>query len=46
MRYKFDPEHLAYWYLRLNGFLMLENFALHDESRSQQRTDLDLIAIR
>lgn len=25
-RYPIDPERLAYWYLRLNGFLTIENF--------------------
>jgi len=26
MSAKLDPEDIAYWYLRLNGFLILRNF--------------------
>lgn len=40
------PERLAYWYLRLNGFLLLENFIIHDDSSSNQRTDADLLGVR
>lgn len=46
MRYKFEAERLAYWYLRLNGFLTIENFIVHDEEGGQQRTDADVIAVR
>lgn len=46
MRYKFNPERLAYWYLRLNGFLTIENFIVHDERGRAQRTDVDLIGVR
>lgn len=46
MRYNFDAERLAYWYLRLNGFLTIENFILHDEKADRQRTDIDLVALR
>jgi hypothetical protein len=42
MRYQFNPERLAYWYLRLNGFLPIENFIVHDEGGRAQRTDIDL----
>jgi len=42
----FNPERLAYWYLRLNGFLTIENFIVHDEGGGPQRTDADLVAIR
>jgi hypothetical protein len=41
-----DHERLAYWYLRLNGFLTIENFIVHDEGGGPQRTDADLVAIR
>lgn len=41
-----DPEKLAYWYLRLNGFLTIENFVVHPDMGSQQCTDIDLIAAR
>ena len=41
-----DPEKVAYWYLRLNGFLQIENFVVHPERRGGQRTDADLLAVR
>lgn len=37
-------ERLAYWYLRLNGFLPLMNFVLHRELHNT--SDADLIAVR
>ena len=40
------PERLAYWYLRLNGFLTVENFVVHPDSGNNQRTDADLIGLR
>lgn len=46
MRYQFNPERLAYWYLRLNGFLTIENFIVHDEQGGAQRTDVDLLGLR
>lgn len=46
MRYQFNPERLAYWYLRLNGFLTIENFIVHDEYGRAQRTDIDLLGLR
>ena len=46
MKYQFNPERLAYWYLRLNGFLTIENFIVHDEGGQAQRTDVDLVALR
>jgi hypothetical protein len=41
-----DPEKVAYWYFRLNGFLQIENFVVHPDRRGGQRTDADLLAIR
>lgn len=41
-----DPEKVAYWYFRLNGFFQIENFVIHPERRGSQRTDADLIAVR
>lgn len=41
-----SPERLAYWYLRLNGFLTTENFVVHPDIGSDQRTDADLLAVR
>jgi hypothetical protein len=41
-------EKLAYWYFRLNGFMTMESFILHDESRKglPQRTDADIYGVR
>lgn len=46
-------EQLAYWYLRLNGFIPLTNFVLHDDNDSQpdnsdrhRTSDADLLAVR
>jgi hypothetical protein len=41
-----DPEKVAYWYFRLNGFLQIENFVIHPERQGAQRTDADLLAVR
>ena len=41
-----EPEKIAYWYFRLNGFLQIENFVVHPERRGAQRTDADLLAVR
>lgn len=41
-----DPERVAYWYFRLNGFLQIENFVIHPVGRGSQRTDADLLAVR
>lgn len=41
-----DPEKVAYWYFRLNGYLSIENFVVHPERRGGQRTDADLLAVR
>ena len=41
-----DSEKLAYWYFRLNGFLTIEDFVVHPDWKSEQRTDVDLIAAR
>src|SRR2546421_2682459 len=39
-------EQLAYWYLRLNGFLSIPNFVVHPDEGRRQRTDVDLLAVR
>jgi len=44
--YSLIPEKVAYWYLRLNGFLQIENFIVHPSRRGSQRTDADLLAVR
>ena len=41
-----NPERLAYWYLRLNGFFLLENFIIHPDQGVEQRTDVDLFGVR
>lgn len=41
-----DPEKVAYWYFRLNGFFQIENFVIHPPKRGSQRTDADLLAVR
>lgn len=41
-----NSEDLAYWYFRLNGFLTIQNFVVHPNSGSAQRTEIDLIAVR
>ena len=43
---RLDPEKIAYWYFRLNGFFQIENFVVHPERRGGQRTDADLLAAR
>ncbi len=40
------PDRLAYWYFRLNGFLTIENFAVHHEIGANTGTDADVIAVR
>jgi hypothetical protein len=41
-----DPEQLAYWYFRLNGFLTTVNFVVHDDEAEEQRTEVDLVGVR
>lgn len=41
-----NPEKVAHWYLRLNGFLQIENFYVHPSGRGGARTDADLLAVR
>lgn len=39
-------EDVAYWYLRLNGFLLLRNFLVHGDRGPDTRTDIDLVGAR
>jgi hypothetical protein len=40
-------ETLAYWYLRLNGFIPLTNLVLHaPDDGNRRNSDMDLIAVR
>jgi len=39
-------EDVAYWYLRLNGFLLLRNFLVHGDRRGDTRTEIDILGVR
>jgi hypothetical protein len=42
-----EVEHLAHWYLRLNGFMTINDFVLHPEHKPwSQRTDADIFGVR
>lgn len=43
-----NAEKIAYWYFRLNGFLTMQNFILHDSSAAglPQRTEADIYGVR
>lgn len=46
-----SSERLAYWFLRLNGFLTIYNFIVHpeaadDHGRYRQQTDVDVMGVR
>lgn len=43
---KLNPEKLAYWYFRLNGFLTTVNFVVHPDQKGGQRTDADILGVR
>jgi hypothetical protein len=43
---RIGAEQLAYWYLRLNGFLTIPNFIVHPEQGRNQETDVDLLGVR
>ena len=38
-------EELAYWYLRFNGFFLIDNFLIHDATQNL-KGEIDLLAIR
>lgn len=43
----FSAEKLAYWFFRLNGCFLLENFLVHHENRKKGNgTEVDLLAMR
>ena len=44
--FSIKADDLAYWYLRLNGFLTTHNFIVHDERYADQRTDVDILGVR
>jgi hypothetical protein len=39
-------EQLATWYLRLNGYLTVPNFILHDDNKGSTRGEIDVLAVR
>ncbi len=41
-----QAEQLAYWYLRLNGFLTIPNFIVHPDQGTNQGTDVDILGVR
>lgn len=41
-----NAEDIAYWYLRLNGFLCLRNFLVHGDRRGEDRTEIDVVGVR
>ena len=41
-----NAEDIAYWYLRLNGFLILRNFLVHGDRPGETRTDIDVLGAR
>lgn len=41
-----SAEQIAYWYFRLNGFLLTDNFYVHPRREGGARTDADLLAVR
>lgn len=45
-RSQINSEKLAYWYLRLNGFLTITNFVVHPDYGRSQRTDVDILGCR
>ena len=41
-----DPDQVAYWYFRLNGFLTTVNFIVHSEEGAGVRTEVDILGVR
>lgn len=41
-----SSEECSYWYLRLNGFFLLDNFVIHKSKNIQYSADVDLIGVR
>jgi hypothetical protein len=41
-----SAEALAYWFLRLNGFLTIQNFVVHPDTGQDQETDVDVLGVR
>lgn len=41
-----NTEKVAYWYMRLNGFLQIEDFYIHPSRKGSAQTDADLLGVR
>lgn len=41
-----NPEHVVYWYFRLNGCFTFTNFFLHHQDTANTMTEFDLVAVR
>lgn len=41
-----SSEDKSYWYLRLNGFFLIDNFVIHKSQDVKYSSDADLLAIR
>lgn len=41
-----STDKVAYWFFRLNGCMTIENFVVHPDFGSSQRTDADILGIR
>jgi hypothetical protein len=39
-------EEIAYWYLRFNGFFLIDNFVIHHSKNVKHSSDIDIIAVR
>jgi len=39
-------EEIAYWYLRFNGFFLIDNFVVHKSDNVEYSSDVDLLALR
>jgi len=39
-------ETIAYWYLRLNGFFLIQNFVIHRTEEIKYSSDIDILGIR
>lgn len=44
--FKISAEQLGYWFFRLNGCLVLENFLIHHERKGNEGTDVDILGVR
>jgi hypothetical protein len=42
---RLTAEDVTYWYLRLNGFLTIQNFIVHGNRRGRTKTDIDVLGV-